>query len=99
MPNFAILLAAAVTALAPAAPVQPPHGIRIATHDLDLGTARGHRTLTLRIARAASRLCDSVDGRFDARIRVAQRLCRQEAIATALANAPVTVRLALRSTR
>jgi UrcA family protein len=63
MPNIAILLAAAATMLAPTAPAQPAPHIKIAAHDFDLTTAKRRQTPMLRIARAASQLCEGVDGR------------------------------------
>ena len=63
MPNIAILLAAAATMVAPTAPAQPAPQIKIAAHDFDLTTAKRQRTPMLRIARAASQLCEGVDGR------------------------------------
>lgn len=101
MNTLTILLAAAAIAVGtvtPASAQQSP-SIKIATHDLDLATAKGQRVLTLRIARAASRLCDLTNERFDAKVRVAQRWCRDEAMATALASTPNAVQLAVRSSR
>ncbi len=93
----ATLLAAATTALF-AVPVQAQDisSVRVITRDLDLGTAQGQRILKLRIARAASTLCNSVNERFDAKVRLAQRQCRDAAIGQALASRASVARLAAR---
>ena len=101
MKTVITLLATAAIAVSPLAPAlaQQARGIKVVTRDLDLVSARGQRVLTLRIARAASRLCDLTNERFDAKVRVAQRQCRDEAMATALASVPNAVRLAARLDR
>jgi UrcA family protein len=99
MSTIVTLIAAAAIAIVPAAPAQTTPSLRVATHDLDLTTTKGQHVLRLRIARAASALCDVADARFGANVRVAQRLCRVDATATALASAPPAVRFAMRSTR
>ena len=101
MNTLATLLAAVAIAVSPVAPAfaeQAPH-IKVVTRDLNLATAKGQRVLTLRIARAASRLCDLTNERFDANVRIAQRQCRDDAMASALAALPNAVRLAARSRR
>ena len=102
MNTLATLLAvAAVVAIGPITPAaaEPAPGIKIATHDLNLATAAGRRVLTIRIARAASRLCDLANERFDAKVRIGQRQCRDDAIATALARVPNAVQLVARKIR
>ncbi len=90
-----IAAAFAVCAFTPSL-AQDARSVRVATHDLDLTTSKGQRQLELRISRAATQLCETVNPRFDAGVRVAQRQCRETAIATALASAATKTRLAAR---
>ena len=76
--------------------VQDTASIRVATRDLVLTSPAGQRTLELRIARAASQLCDTANERFDAKVRTAQRHCREQAISTALVSTRTKARLAAR---
>ena len=96
MTVFATLIAAAVAFTAGVVPAtEAPRSVRVATHDIDLASAQGQRTLDLRLARAAARLCDTVDPRYDASVRVAQRQCRDATIAAAR-NANGAIRIAAR---
>jgi UrcA family protein len=101
MKTLTTLFAAVAIAASPVAPApaQQAPGIKVITSDLNLATANGQHVLALRIARAASQLCDLTNERFGAKVRTAQRQCRDEAIATALASAPNAMRLAERSSR
>jgi UrcA family protein len=90
-----VAAASAVTFVVPAH-AQDISSARVVTRDLDLNTAHGQRILKLRIARAASTVCNGVNERFDAKVRVAQRQCRQATIGQALASVPPTTRLAAR---
>lgn len=92
---IAAAIALTVSARAPAQ-VLDTRSARVATHDLDLATVKGQRQLKLRIARAASALCETVNPRFDAKVRVAQRACRDTAIATAQESVATKIRLAAR---
>lgn len=75
------VLAASTLAFAPQASAQPVrHTIK--TADLDLSTARGLRTLDLRILHAASALCGTPSP-SDARGRKRYETCRTDARATA----------------
>lgn len=100
MTKFTLLAAAialATSATTAAQPqVQETASIRVATRDLNLTSAAGQRTLERRVARAASELCDTANERFDAKVRTAQRHCREQAISTALASARTKARLAAR---
>ncbi len=92
-----IATAIAVGASAPApAQAQEARSARVATHDLDLATAKGQRQLKRRIARVADALCETVNPRFDAKVRVAQRACRETAIATAETSVATKIRLTVR---
>ena len=92
----ALLAAAAAAMLVVPATAQDMSTTRVVTRDLDLNSAQGQRTLKLRIARAASIVCNGVNERFDAKVRVAQRQCREATIGQALASAPAATRLAAR---
>jgi UrcA family protein len=95
---FITLISAAAIATAAAAPLQAEEAqsIRVATRDLDLSTARGHKLLSLRVSRAAHKLCDVSNERFDARVRISQRQCREDAIASALGKASLATRIVAR---
>jgi len=98
MNNF-VMLTAAIALIASAATIaqaQEPQSIRVKTHDLVLTSAKDQRTLGLRIARAASQLCDTVNPRFDAKVRTAQRHCREQAVSAALSSIPPKTRLVAR---
>lgn len=101
MNTLTTLLAAAAIAVGTvtAASAQQSPSIKISTHDLILATAKGQHVLTLRISRAASQLCNLTNERFGAKVRAAQRQCRDEAMATALSSMSNAVRLAARSSR
>jgi UrcA family protein len=98
MTVFAKLIAAAAIAITavPALATEAPRSVRVATQDLNLSSAQGQRTLDLRLARAASQLCDTVDPRYDAAVRVAQRQCREATIAAARSNPTNPIRIAAR---
>jgi UrcA family protein len=93
-----LILLAAAAATAPITPVQAKEvtSVRVATHDLDLATARGQRILKLRIVRAANSVCQSVNPRFDTEVRIRQRQCQDATVSAALASAAVKTRLAAR---
>jgi UrcA family protein len=101
MNTLITLLATVAVAVSPVTPAvaQKAPGVKVVTRDLNLATAAGQRMLTLRITRAASQLCDITNERFGAKVRVAQRQCRDEAMATALASLPNAIRLAARTDR
>jgi len=103
MSTLVSMFASVAVAVSPAPPAvaQPRQApaIRVVTRDLNLSSLKGRRMLTLRIFRAASQLCDLTNERFDAKVRVAQRQCRDEAMATALASVPNAVRQTARSSR
>jgi UrcA family protein len=88
MKNCIILLAAAAIAATPLGPTvaQDIARVRVATHDIDLTTAKDQRVLTLRITRAANIVCGGVNDRFDTGVRIAQRACRDETTKAALAT-------------
>lgn len=90
-----IAAALAVCACTPSL-AQDARSVRVTTHDLDLTTTTGQRQLELRIARAANQLCETVNPRFDAGVRVAQRLCRETTVASTLALVATKTRLAAR---
>ncbi len=98
MTTVKALLAAAAIAVSPLAPVvaQDAPGVRIATHDLNLTTPKGQRLLKLRVAQAAAEVCGGVDERFDSKVRIAQRQCRDATVANALASVRMTGRIAAR---
>ena len=93
------ILAAALAVAASTTPPARAEGtasVSVPTHDLDLASPAGQRILRLRIARAASTLCDVASERLDARVRTAQSRCRAEAIAGARTRAGTDLRLAVR---
>jgi UrcA family protein len=97
-----MIIVASLLAAASAAVVSVPaeaHDMstaRVVTRDLDLTSERGQRALNLRVARAATAVCSGVNARFDVTVRVAQRQCRDAAIARALTSKAVAMRLAAR---
>lgn len=96
MNTMIALLAAAIVAVSPSAPAlaQPATVVRVATHDLNLATVQGQQALKRRIARAASEVCGGINDRFGTGVRIAQRQCRDDATAAALAAAHIPDRLA-----
>jgi UrcA family protein len=98
MNTVKILFAVAAVAVSPLAPAvaQEAPSVRIATHDLNLTTAKGQRMLKLRVAQAAAEVCGSVNERFDMGVRIAQRQCREETVAKGLASVRMTDRIAAR---
>ena len=61
--------------------------IAVATNDLDLSTAKGAKTLRLRIHRAATELCGDLSGSSFAEQRKLFRTCYQTATQPAFASA------------
>jgi UrcA family protein len=74
--------------LAAIAPVHAADGtsVKVSVAGLDLSTAKGQRQLERRVQSAARRLCDTANERFSPDVRAAQRQCRDEAVASALAG-------------
>lgn len=98
MSSFTTVIAAAAFVFGTIAPASAQNAamVRVATHDLNLASEKGQRALNLRIDRAARQLCDTVNSRFSSAVRVAQRQCRDAAIATAQASVTNRTRLATR---
>lgn len=60
------------------------NSISVDYRDLDLSRADERQRLEHRITRAAATLCDTANERFDAKVRKAQRECRDDAVKAAM---------------
>ncbi len=60
------------------------NSISVEYRDLDLSRADERQKLEHRITRAATVLCDTANERFDAKVRKAQRECRDDAVKAAM---------------
>lgn len=86
MIRFATIAAAVAMALVTPTLAQTSTTNSMSVHyaDLDLSRSDGRKTLEHRIARAATTLCNTVNERFDAKVRKAQRECRDDAVKAAM---------------
>lgn len=77
-----VALGLAFAGTSPAAAQPAPRTAAVSTAGLDLTTAKGQRTLELRLLHTASQLCGTPSS-SDARGRIRYEKCRTEARATA----------------